>query len=111
MGKFTTLAEVDEATYDTIFNVNTKAVLFGIKAAAAAMKKAGTKGSILVTSSVLGHRVVERFATAGVYSASKAAVEVRIEDVLPDARMQARHAASMLLLEYGCLSWCSSKPA
>jgi NAD(P)-dependent dehydrogenase (short-subunit alcohol dehydrogenase family) len=70
------MSETSEESYNKVFDINTKGVLFGINTCAAAMKKAGTRGSILVNSSILGHEAHARMPQISVYAASKAAAEM-----------------------------------
>lgn len=64
------LAELDDATYDRVFDTNVRGVFSSIRAQIPAL--AQTRGSIVITSSTAGSR---GFAGAAVYTASKHAVE------------------------------------
>jgi 3-oxoacyl-[acyl-carrier protein] reductase len=68
---FLPLAQITEAHFDRIFNLNVKGLLFATQAAAAAMGDRG--GSIVNISSIAS---VDAPAGASVYSGSKGAVEV-----------------------------------
>jgi len=64
--------EVDEATFDRIFDLNVKAAFFTAQAAARRMRDAGTRGSIINMSSQAGHVALRHRA---VYCATKHAME------------------------------------
>lgn len=64
------LAEVDDATYDKVFDTNVRGVFSSIRAQIPALTE--TRGAIILTSSTAGSR---GFAGAAVYTASKHAVE------------------------------------
>lgn len=64
-----TLAELDEATFDRIINVNLKGVWLAMRAELRVMLAAGTAGSIVNTSSVGGMRAGA--ANLSAYAASK----------------------------------------
>jgi NAD(P)-dependent dehydrogenase (short-subunit alcohol dehydrogenase family) len=63
--------EIQESTYDRVFNVNVKGLLFTLQAAARAMIEKGTAGKIINLASQAGRR---GDALVTVYGASKAAV-------------------------------------
>jgi NAD(P)-dependent dehydrogenase (short-subunit alcohol dehydrogenase family) len=65
------LTEVTRDDWDFVMGVNLHGVLFGCRAAAAQMRRQGSGGSIVVTSSV---NAVMPFSPLGVYGASKHAV-------------------------------------
>lgn len=67
--------DMEEDAFNNMFNLNVKSVAFGIKYTMAAMKQTGTKGSIVVNSSVMGVKVTAKAAGSALYSASKAAVD------------------------------------
>lgn len=64
------LAELDDTTYDDVFDTNVRGVFSSIRAQIPALAR--TRGSIILTSSTAGSR---GFAGAAVYTASKHAVE------------------------------------
>lgn len=64
---------------DALFNLNIKSVIYGIKYAMAAMKSKGTKGSILVNSSVMSHIAKSNMHGGGVYAATKAAADMLVQ--------------------------------
>ena len=70
--------DATESSVDALFNLNTKSVIFSIKYAMEAMKANGTKGFIVVNSSVMSHSVKSWAQGAGVYSATKAAVDMLV---------------------------------
>jgi NAD(P)-dependent dehydrogenase (short-subunit alcohol dehydrogenase family) len=62
---------MDESVWSKVLDVNLNGVFYGLKMAAEYMKEKGIKGSIINTSSILGH---VGFRTAAAYCASKGAV-------------------------------------
>ena len=66
------LAEVDEADYDAVMNLNLRAAIFAAKAVTAAMTAAGRGGSVINMSSQMGHVGA---ANRTLYCASKWALE------------------------------------
>jgi len=64
------LTEFEDATYDRVFDTNVRGVFSSLRAQIPAL--AETRGSIILTSSTAGSR---GFAHAGIYTASKHAVE------------------------------------
>ncbi|MDF2824537.1 MAG: diacetyl reductase [Mycobacterium sp.] len=65
------ISDVTPEDVQRIWSINVDGVLWGIQAAGAQYKKAGTKGKIINASSIAGH---DGFAMLGVYSATKFAV-------------------------------------
>jgi D-sorbitol dehydrogenase (acceptor) len=65
------IGEITEESYDRVFSVNVKGLLFTLQAVAESMKRRGTRGKIINISSQAGRRGE---ALVGVYCASKAAV-------------------------------------
>eukprot|EP00892_Ulva_mutabilis_P012751 jgi/Ulvmu1/9849/UM057_0002.1 len=78
-GPFNMIADLTGEEFDESFAVNTKSVLFGIQSVVAAMKEKGTQGNILATSSILSTSVSTCLPPAGVYSMSKAAVDILVK--------------------------------
>ena len=72
-------SDADESAVDYLLNLNIKSVIYGIKYAMAAMKKKGTKGAILVNSSVMSHAPKSGLAGGGLYSATKAAADMLVQ--------------------------------
>lgn len=71
------LSEATEDDFDYLFNNNTKGLFFGLQTVANAMRDAGTKGSIVAISSVMGHEVrVTVNMTKSIYGATKAANDI-----------------------------------
>ena len=62
-----------------MFDVYSKATLFGINAAAKAMKEAGVRGNILRTTSSLSHLVRSKQPLMSLYGASQAAAEAFVK--------------------------------
>jgi meso-butanediol dehydrogenase / (S,S)-butanediol dehydrogenase / diacetyl reductase len=97
-GAYETMSQATEASYDRVFNLNAKGVLFGINCCAAAMRKAGTRGAILVNSSALSQHVRTRVPLGALYSASKAAGDMFVRyAAMEHAEAGARHSISMRL--------------
>lgn len=71
-GRFQFLPDIDEATFDSIYSVNVKAVLFGVQSLAPIMNDGG---SIIVTSSVNARMGMGSSAS---YAASKAAASALV---------------------------------
>jgi D-sorbitol dehydrogenase (acceptor) len=65
------IGEITEESYDRVFGVNVKGLLFTLQAVAESMKRRGTRGKIINISSQAGRRGE---ALVAVYCASKAAV-------------------------------------
>ncbi|HWQ15645.1 MAG TPA: SDR family oxidoreductase [Roseiflexaceae bacterium] len=65
------LLETDEATYDTLFDLNVKGSFFGAQAAARQMVAQGSGGRIVFSSSVTG---VQAIPSLGAYGITKAAL-------------------------------------
>lgn len=66
-----TIAELRPEEVEKICRINIGGVLWGIQAAAAKLKKRGSKGKIINAASIAGH---EGYALLGIYSATKFAV-------------------------------------
>jgi NAD(P)-dependent dehydrogenase (short-subunit alcohol dehydrogenase family) len=60
-------------------DTNVKSAFFAVKYAMKAMKEKGIKGSIVVNSSAMSATAKRGFAGAGLYSASKAAVDMLVK--------------------------------
>lgn len=81
--RYASFLEFDEATYDTVMDLNLKGSFFGAQAAARQMVRQGTPGSIVFSSSVTG---MMAFPRGSAYGTTKAAL---------------RHLARCLALELG----------
>lgn len=74
--KYMDLDDVTEEVIDSIFGINYKSVVFGLKHLIPAMRNtAEDKGSIIITSSCLAASISTRMAHSMIYASSKAAVK------------------------------------
>lgn len=88
------LSEATEDDFDYLFNNNTKGIMFGLQTVANTMRDAGTKGSIVVISSVMSHEVRTSVnLTKGMYGATKAANDILMKYA---AGEYAEHGAAVL---------------
>jgi hypothetical protein len=72
-------SDVDESMVDDMLNLNIKSVIYGVKYAMAAMKEKGTKGSIVINSSVMSHVAKSVMQGGGVYAATKSAADMLVQ--------------------------------
>jgi NAD(P)-dependent dehydrogenase (short-subunit alcohol dehydrogenase family) len=75
---FKTLVDISAAEVDLVLNTNVRGVIYALKYQLPAIANSSTKdnwGSIINNSSVASTRVVSSLVTAGVYAATKAAVD------------------------------------
>jgi NAD(P)-dependent dehydrogenase (short-subunit alcohol dehydrogenase family) len=71
--------DADEALVDELLNLNVKSIIYGTKYAMIAMKETGTKGSIVVNTSVLSHVAKSNMAGSGVYASTKSAGDMLVQ--------------------------------
>ena len=88
------------ADYHEMFDVYSKATLFGINAAAKAMQEAGVCGTILRTTSSVSHLVRSKQPLMSLYGASQAAAEAFVKY----AAMEYADAGAQVLHIYSALS-------
>jgi NAD(P)-dependent dehydrogenase (short-subunit alcohol dehydrogenase family) len=71
--------EADEAVVDELLSINIKSIIYGIKYSMIAMKEKGTKGSIVVNTSVMAHAAKSNMPKSGVYASTKSAGDMLVQ--------------------------------